>query len=207
VIIRDIYKIIVYFAKLDLTDVPVPGDTYKSKLGDLQIKKNNLLQKLLNDPAADLWSPKIDSDDDDNIDAQIALAAGAAGGAAIFNRDDFLNHDSQETAQYMSNVLNALGEFRKILVDFKGSLQTDLNRASGVIIPGTGGGITQADLDAASEAAKAEGKAEAERKNAEDDAAEAAAAEKEEKDGGLAAGAVAGVLAVGIAGLYAAYGG
>jgi hypothetical protein len=37
----------------------------------------------------------------------------------------------------MSDILNALGEFRKILVDFKGLLQADVNRASGVIPPST----------------------------------------------------------------------
>ena len=198
-IIRDIYKIIVYFARLDIPDnmgAVTAGDTYKSKLGDLEDKKSILLQKLVN---MHLAAPNINSDNDADINIQINQANN------IFNGDTFQTPNSRETAQYMSDILNALGEFRKILVDFKGSLQSDLNRASGVILPGTGGGFTQADIDAASEASRAEGKAEAERENAEDDAAEAAAAEKEEKDDKITAAEVGVVVGVvGVLGYFAA---
>ena len=201
-----------YFARLRLRNnghATGDSDTYKSKLRVLEEKKINLLQKLLN----------IDTSDAAAADATRNAANAAAN--ADPNNDDFINNEignagnifnpnednfaatppDQNTAYYMSNISTALNEFRKILVDFKGLLQTDLNRASGVILPGTNGGFTQADINAA----RAEGKAEAEREEADKDAAEEAAAEKEEKDDKITAaevGAVVGV--VGVVGYFAA---
>jgi hypothetical protein len=211
VIIINIYKIIVYFARLRLQTDPavitaIPdGVEYKSKLEDLNTKKLNLLQKLVNDPAG---NPNINSDIDGNINAQINNAT-PPGGGAIFNRDTFLIPDSIANARYMSNILNALGEFRKILVDFQGSLQTDLNRASGVILPGTSGGITQEQYDAGVENARvagiAAGRAGAEGEEADKDAASAAAAKKAEEDKETTAAEVGAVLAgVGFLGYLAA---
>ena len=80
-------------------------------------------------------------------------------------------------------------------------LLVELNRIQSPTVATDGGG----DIDARIAEAKAEGKAEAERENAEDDAAEAVAAEKEEKDDKITAAEVGlGVGAVGVLGYFAA---
>ena len=199
IIIRDIYKIIVYFARLDLQTDPVviaaipDGVEYKSKLGDLNTKKLNLLRKMVNDPNGD---PNIDRDDDLHINGQINNATSPTTGQAIFNGNDFINPDNQVTAQYMSNVLTALGEFRKILVDFHGLLQADVNRASGVILPSTPSSANNPQLDV--EEIKQNAIAEYIKEKEEEE-------EEEEKDKEITAaevGAVVGV--VGVLGYFAA---
>ena len=96
----------------------------------------------------------------------------------------------------MSNILTALSEFRKILVDFKGLLQADVNRASGVILPSTPSSANNPQLDV--EEIKQNAIAEYIKEKEEEE-------EEEEKDKEITAaevGAVVGV--VGVLGYFAA---
>jgi hypothetical protein len=207
--IISVYKIIVYLQRLDLTDAvavrsgSLSNDTYKDRLGGLEVAKGNLLKRLYNT--------------DGQYDRAIHLPADATpltiiglmrratvADRQITVRD--LNMNDDDKLLYLNNVYNTLRELLKSINNFKNDLSSDIRGMEGTVNPVAGaaagaaaGAVNPvagagAGAGAAGAAATAAAGAGAAGSDIEEDALTAA-------EGGALAGLAAGVVYA----LYVAY--
>jgi hypothetical protein len=138
--IISVYQIIVYLERLNLTGVVavrsglLSNDTYKNRLGGLEVAKGNLLKGLYNtdgqyDNATHL---PVDAAPGTIIGLmQRATVATAVAGAAV--RD--LNMTDAEKLTYLNNVYNTLRELLKSINNLKNDLSSDIRGMEGTVNP------------------------------------------------------------------------
>ena len=138
--IISVYQIIVYLQRLNLTGAvavrsgPLSNDTYKDRLGGLEVAKGNLLKRLYNTDGQYVSATHLPASG--RATTIIALMGGASStGGPLLTVTHDLNMTDDEKLTYLNNVYNTLRELLKSINNLKNDLSSDIRGMEGTVNP------------------------------------------------------------------------